>query len=229
VSTRRSTFGTLVAVLVLLPACASRPLGSPTVDKSVDLHRTSAPPSTAGTSSAAGMTVSPAATVTASTGTVGPVSSLPPTPTSRPSNIDLDPQAGAIIHVDQSDDGAAVALRIGQHLVLTLAGSWTPPRAAPAPGALGSPLRTDASHGYPNPSPATAQFSAVGIGTVQIDAVTDAACLHTRPRCLMAQRTFTVTVHVLAQRSQTEPGLDTSLAASATCGGASIRSGVRFG
>jgi hypothetical protein len=148
------------------------------------------------------MTGSPAATVTASASTVGPVSSLTTTPTSRPSNSDLDPQAGATIHVDQYDDGAAVTLRMGQHLVLTLAGSWTPPRAAPAAGALGSPLRTDVSHGFPNTSPATAQFSAIAVGTTQVVAVTDAACFHTRPRCLMAQRTFTVTVHVLPQRSQ---------------------------
>jgi hypothetical protein len=142
-----------------------------------------------------------AATVTASAGTAGPGTTVSPTPTSRPSNIDLDPQAGATIHVDQSDNGAAVTLRVGQHLVLTLAGSWTPPRAAPAPGAVGLPLRIDASRGYPNPSPATAQFSAVAAGIAQVIAVTDAACLHTRPRCLMAQRSFTLTVHVLPQRS----------------------------
>jgi hypothetical protein len=146
--------------------------------------------------------VPPGATVTASAGTVRPASSVPPTPTSPPSNIELDPQASATIHINQIDNGAAVALRIGQHLVLTLTGSWTPPRAAPASGTVGSPLRTDASRGYPEPSPATAQFSAVAVGTAQVVAVTDAACLHTEPRCLIAQRVFTVTVHVLPQRSQ---------------------------
>ena len=46
-----------------------------------------------------------------------------------------------------------------------------------------------------------AQFSAVGIGTAQVTAAADAACFHTEPRCMMGQRTFAVTVHVLAQRS----------------------------
>jgi hypothetical protein len=191
----------LVAALVLLPACASRPPGSTPANKSVNLPETSAPPSTTRTSSAMEVTVSPAATVTASAGTAGPGTSLLPTPTSRPSNIDLDPQAGATIRVDQSDNGAAVTLRVGQHLVLTLAGSWTPPRAAPTPGTVGVPLRTDTSRGYPNLSPATAQFSAIAVGIAEVIAVTDAACLHTRPRCLMAQRGFTLTVHVLPQRS----------------------------
>lgn len=191
----------LVAALVFLPACASRPTGSTPADKSVDVQETSAPPSTAG-GSAADVTVPPAGTVRASAGTVGPGTSLPATPTSRPSSIDLDPQVGATIHVDQSNDGAAVTLRVGQYLVLTLAGSWTPPRAATVPGAVGSPLRTDASRGYPDSSPATAQFSAVAIGTAQITAVTDAACFHIRPPCRMAQRMFGVTVHVLPQRSQ---------------------------
>jgi hypothetical protein len=154
------------------------------------------------TSSAAEVSVPPDATVSASAGTVRPGTTVPPTPTSPPSNIELDPLPGATIHIDESDNGAAVALRIGQHLVLTLTGSWTAPRAAPAPGALESPLRTDARRGYPDPPPATAQFSAVAVGTAQVVAVTDAACLHTEPRCLMAGRSFTVTVHVLPQRSQ---------------------------
>jgi hypothetical protein len=202
VSIRRSTLATLIAALALLTSCASRPVASTAGDGSLDGQQTSAAPSMARTSPAAGVSVPPHATATASAGTVGPGSSVRPTPTSPPSNIDLDPQAGATIHIDQNDSGAAVALRIGQHLVLTLTGSWTPPRAAPAPGTVESPLRTDASRGYPDPAPATAQFSAVAVGTAQVVANTDAGCLHTEPRCLMAQRTFTVTVHVLPQRSQ---------------------------
>jgi hypothetical protein len=177
-------------------------MASTTGDGSLDRHQSSAPPSMAQTSSAPNVSVPPGGTVTASAGTVGPGSSVSPTPTSPPSNIELDPLPGATIHIDQSDNGAAVALRIGQHLVLTLTGSWTAPEAAPAPGAVESPLRTEARRGYPDPPPATAQFSAVAVGTAQVVAVTDAACLHTEPRCLMAGRSFTVTVHVLPQLSQ---------------------------
>jgi hypothetical protein len=201
-STRGSTLAALIAALVLLSACASRRPGSALADKSLHPGESATSRSSAGPSSAPRVSVPPAGTVTASAGTVGPGTSLPPTPTSRPSNIDLDPQAGATIRVDQSDDGATVTLRVGQHLVLTLAGSWTPPRAAPSPGAVAAPLRTDTSRGYPVAPPATAQFSAVATGTAQVTALTDAACFHTSPRCLMAQRMFAVRVYVLPQRSQ---------------------------
>lgn len=152
--------------------------------------------------SVAGVTVPPTGTLTASAASAGPGTSVRASPTGRPSDIDLDPQAGATIQLGQSSNGAVVTLRVGQHLVLTLAGSWRPPRVSSRSGAARSPIRADSSRGYPDSPPATGHFSAVATGTGRVTAVTDAACFHSTPRCLMAQRMFAVTVHVLPQRSQ---------------------------
>lgn len=186
---RGSPAAMLVSALLMLTGCASRPAGSTPGDRSVDPAATSTR-----TNSGSKVTLPRAGTVTATVATVGAGTSI--APTGPPRTIDTDPQAGATIHIDQSFDGSVVALRVGQHLMLTLAGPWTPPRTA------GSPLQTDASRGYPDSPPATAMFSAVATGTAQITAGTEAACLHATPRCLIAQRTFVLSVHVLPQRSQ---------------------------
>jgi hypothetical protein len=193
VSARTGAFAALAAAL-LLTGCASRPV-SPANGNSTGATAavlpSSPPPSTSGSwpqLSASSAAIHP--------GTISPM------PTPRPDNPEPPPQADATVHVDQSFDGATLTLRVGQHLLLVLGGSWTPPRAAILAGTATPPLRTDSSDGYPAPPPATALFTAFSIGTTTITAVTDAACLHTAPRCLMAQRMFAVTVHVLPQRAQ---------------------------
>jgi hypothetical protein len=56
--------------------------------------------------------------------------------------------------------------------------------------------RASASGGYPRRGPALATFTAVTPGRVKLHSITDAACLHSRPACMLAQRTWQVTVVV---------------------------------
>jgi hypothetical protein len=56
--------------------------------------------------------------------------------------------------------------------------------------------RSAASGGYPSDQPARASFLAVSAGQAQLTATTDAACLHTQPRCMIAQRDWSVEIVV---------------------------------
>ena len=74
---------------------------------------------------------------------------------------------------------------------------------APGPGAYawdrprltGSSLQlVSVAGGYPTRGPMQAVFLAVAQGIAVVSTVSDMSCLHTRPRCLVAQRVWTATV-----------------------------------
>jgi hypothetical protein len=104
--------------------------------------------------------------------------------------------------VGLAQESQTVTLRVGQRLHVVLAANWTPPQAHTASDSVTAglqPLRTDSAQGYPAAVVGAARFTAVRTGTAVISASTDFACLHTTPRCLPPQQSFTVTVRVLPQ------------------------------
>ena len=97
------------------------------------------------------------------------------------------------ITLTAADDGKTVRLPPGQSLAVRLdpAGgmSWH------IPATDGTALRlASASGGYPRGGPALATFAAVAPGRVRLHSITDAACLHAQPPCMLVQRGWQVTV-----------------------------------
>ena len=92
------------------------------------------------------------------------------------------------------DNGARIRLRVGQSVVVLLTAHglmWDIPRA------YGKAVRRiRASGGYPTTRPARGVFRAVRPGTATLTSVTDARCLHVKPRCLIAQELWRVVVVV---------------------------------
>ncbi|MBK5306280.1 MAG: hypothetical protein JJD92_06280 [Frankiaceae bacterium] len=127
----------------------------------------------------------------AGTATVGPgrVSSPQPSPSPRPT-----PSAvGGTVTVTDDDGESTVQLRTGQRLRVRLSsGTWDPPVSS----ADGVVVRRTSSGGYPSDQPVDATFEAVGTGSADVTAQSDAACFHTEPRCLMATREWRVHVVV---------------------------------
>jgi hypothetical protein len=71
-------------------------------------------------------------------------------------------------------------------------GSYDPPISASP-----SILRLDDQRGgYPSPTDAIADFTALSHGSARITSQTDLPCLHATPRCLPPQREFIVSVVV---------------------------------
>lgn len=93
-----------------------------------------------------------------------------------------------------ADNGATVRLRVGQPVVVALAGRglvWDVPKAS------GDAVRRiSASGGYPTSRPARAIFGAVRPGQSSLTSVTDAQCLHSRPGCEIPQRLWHVLIIV---------------------------------
>jgi len=57
------------------------------------------------------------------------------------------------------------------------------------PQLIGSALQlVSAAGGYPSRDPMQALFRAVSPGTAIVSSLSDAPCLHARPRCMIAQR-----------------------------------------
>jgi hypothetical protein len=95
--------------------------------------------------------------------------------------------------VTDDDAGTTVRLRVGQRLRVRLSqGTWDPPVSS----AERVVARRSSSGGYPTDQPVDATFGAVGNGTADVTAQSDAACFHTEPRCLMASRQWQVHVVV---------------------------------
>jgi hypothetical protein len=97
------------------------------------------------------------------------------------------------VTVTDDDSESTVHLRIGQHLRVRLSsGTWDPPVSS----AGSVVVRHTSQGGYPSDQPVDATFDAVGKGTADVTAESDAACFHTEPRCLMASRQWRVHVVV---------------------------------
>lgn len=111
-----------------------------------------------------------------------------PPSTPRPSAPDGE------VTVTETDSGRTIHLHIGQRLRVVIGGrgeQWHRP-ASPGPS-----LRlVTASGGYPGSRPANSVFIAVRAGTASVTSITDHACLHAQPPCMMAQRVWSVRVMV---------------------------------
>ena len=94
-----------------------------------------------------------------------------------------------------ADNGATIAVRTGQVITVDLGARGV--MSYHQPQASGPALaRVWASGGYPARRAAMARFRAIHPGTSDLFSVTDARCLHVRPRCAFAQASWRVTVIV---------------------------------
>ena len=96
-------------------------------------------------------------------------------------------------------NGTTVRLFRGQSVSVVLRGtalSWH------IPAATGTAVRrTSASGGYPGHQPARATFLATWPGRAVLSSFDDIACLHARPSCAVAQRSWRVVVFVTGPHS----------------------------
>jgi hypothetical protein len=96
-------------------------------------------------------------------------------------------------------DGTTMRLFRGQSVSVVLRGSalsWH------VPAATGRAVRrTSASGGYPGHQPARATFLATWPGRAVPSSFNDIACLHARPSCAVAQRSWRVVVFVTGPHS----------------------------
>jgi hypothetical protein len=188
-----------VAALALVAGCggsAVESLGEAAPSDAPHDNRVASPPAPPRSTAPAPVPPrSPAAVTVVSappgTATAGPgrVSSPAASPSPRPT-----PSAvGGTVTVTDDDSGTTVRLARGQHLRVRLSqGTWDPPVSS----ADQVVVRRSSTGGYPSDQPVDAVFDAVGSGTADVTAQSDAACFHTEPRCLMAQREWRVTVVV---------------------------------
>lgn len=140
-------------------------------------------------------------TATTGTGTTGPgtivtaTAEPPSTSTPRPTPTPSPKSGSGVIEVSNGDNGSTVHLRAGQELRVRLTpdgGNWDPPVS----GDDGVAHRQSSSGGYPSNDPVDALFVGRGSGSTDITTMTDMACLHTNPRCLPPQRSWSVHVVV---------------------------------
>lgn len=132
-------------------------------------------PTASAVASAGTATASPAATVTP-----GRSTTPSPTPTYTGSRT-----------VTESDSGATVTLTVGETLAVVLPSQYDPPNSSgPAM------VRESSSGGYPSGNELHATFRAASAGRADITSTTDYPCLHTTPRCEIAQRIWVVHVIV---------------------------------
>jgi len=119
-----------------------------------------------------------------------PVVSAASTATSR---------ARTAVSLTAVSNGKTVRLFRGQSVSVVLRGtalSWH------VPAATGKAVqRTSASGGYPGHQPARATFLATWPGRTVLSSVNDTACLHARPSCAIAQRSWRVVVFVTGPHS----------------------------
>ena len=108
-------------------------------------------------------------------------------------------QARPPVSLTALSNGTTVRLFRGQSVSVVLRGnalSWH------VPAATGKAMRrTSAGGGYPGRQPARATFLATWPGRVVLSSFDDIACLHTRPPCAVAQRSWRVVVFVTGPHS----------------------------
>ena len=109
------------------------------------------------------------------------------------------PRARTPVSLTAVSNGTTVRLFRGQSVSVVLRGSalsWH------VPAATGTAVRrTGASGGYPGHQPARATFVATWPGRAVLSSVNDIACLHARPSCAVAQRSWRVVVFVTGPHS----------------------------
>ena len=103
------------------------------------------------------------------------------------------------VSLTAASNGTTVRLFRGQSVSVVLRGnalSWH------VPAATGKAMRrTSAGGGYPGRQPARATFLATWPGRVVLSSFDDIACLHNRPPCAVAQRSWRVVVFVTGPHS----------------------------
>ena len=107
--------------------------------------------------------------------------------------------ARAPVSLTAVSNGTTVRLFRGQLVSVVLRGtalSWHVPAAAGR-----SVRRASASGGYPGHQPARATFLATWPGRAVLSSFNDIACLHARPSCAVAQRSWRVIVFVTGPHS----------------------------
>jgi hypothetical protein len=108
-------------------------------------------------------------------------------------------QARTPVSLTAFSDGTTVRLFRGQSVSVVLRGtalSWH------LPAATGRAVRRiSASGGYPGHQPARATFLATWPGRAVLSSFDDIACLHARPSCAVAQRSWRVVVFVTGPHS----------------------------
>ena len=108
-------------------------------------------------------------------------------------------QAHTPVSLTAVSNGTTVRLFRGQSVSVVLRGtalSWH------IPAATGTAVRrTSASGGYPGHQPARATFLATWPGRAVLSSFNDIACLHARPSCAVAQRSWRVVVFVTGPHS----------------------------
>jgi hypothetical protein len=133
--------------------------------------------------------------VRSATATAEPVTASPVGPRATPTPTSPAPAptpTSGVLRLTNADAGRTITVARGDVILLELSGSYLPPTADDA-----GILRTEEhAGGYPGPDPATGRFTAIGRGVARITSTTDAACLHSVPRCMIAQQQFTVTIRV---------------------------------
>ena len=131
------------------------------------------------------------------------VQTSPPPPSASPGTASLTPTAPSVAPkatisaghtLTFADNGAVIALTVGQHLDLVLApdglGAWDRPIIDGTGLAI-----TAVSGGYPSSIPLRVTFTAQSTGDATIRTFTDLACFHTTPKCLPPVMLWSVTVH----------------------------------
>jgi hypothetical protein len=114
------------------------------------------------------------------------------------------PQARAPVTLTAASNGTTVRLFRGQSVSVVLRGT---PLSWHVPAATGRAVqRTTAGGGYPGRQPARATFVALWPGRAILSSVNDTACLHTRPACAIAQRSWRVVVFVTGPHSSAASG-----------------------
>ncbi len=102
------------------------------------------------------------------------------------------PAGGGDVNVGEADNQTTVTLAVGQTLGVSLNANFRPPTAS-------GPALTElsVSGGYGTGQPLSALYRATAAGTVDLSAVTDAACLHATPPCAVPVELWTVHVKVV--------------------------------
>ena len=84
-----------------------------------------------------------------------------------------------------------MTLRVGETFNVTLPTEYDPATSSDA-----DVVRTSVAGGYPSGQTMRATFRAAQRGRADVTSETDYACLHTTPRCAVAQRIWVVHVNV---------------------------------
>lgn len=97
------------------------------------------------------------------------------------------------VTVTEADSGSTIGLRVGDTLIVSLGRDYRPTRHS------GPALRLRAvSGGFPTGQPLLARYDAARPGVVDVNTLTDYACLHTTPTCGIPQRQWILHVNVTA-------------------------------